>query len=203
MGQGGSGFLVTEGSLTARERILDTLEVHEGGLCDACLTKAAHIASHQAQTNQICNRLFEGQVIARSKASCPSCNKHKLVNRLRMEPHVRAAPNATPRLGPTSKPLDASQAAQQLDQIRFEIIKMVDELEGARSRGRTLPERLSLLQESGSVPPLTACMMHTLNRLRGMAVYDKIPLGAEEHAVVSAAWSSVRRWWTNLNRNKG
>ncbi len=182
---------------TAVDRILDVLEAEPDGICDDCLSDIAIVKPRQ-QANQICNRLARTGVLSRDKAACSRCGESKLVNHLAvLRINERAQqPRSQSSLPPSVvKPeLKPKAQVERLDSMRRQMVEILDSVEGARAKGQGFSERVSKLRDASTLPGNIACMMHTLNSLRNLCVYEGHVLGAEELRVVESAWVVIEDW---------
>lgn len=166
---------------TALERIADALEPNQEGVCDDCLSIAADVKPRQ-QVNQICRGLAQRGLIARSQGECPVCKHEKLVN---LPSHQ--VPHST-------KPVKVEESPARLDQLRRQIVGILNSIETHSNKGEGLAARIMRLREAQKLPGSVACMMQTLNALRNLAVYEGFAPGQHELAVMEAAWAAVEDW---------
>jgi hypothetical protein len=193
---------------TSKDRILEALESHANGLCDDCLEGVAAVHPRQ-QVNQICRPLSASGAILRAKSQCPACGTLKLVNSIggaRSQHRLRMLENPElpmpPRGGNVTTLPNADRsgvgvpwdAAPSLDELRRQMIRILDRLDGARQKGEGLAARIGRLRDSSLIPSVPACMMLTLNALRNIAVYESKCFGEQEREVVVSAWASVQGW---------
>lgn len=178
---------------TSRERIIESLEESEGGLCDGCLSRAASV-SPSNQVNQICNRLAESGKIDRRTARCPSCKKVRLVNL------IFAATPSGPRDG-TRPPFTAKDngGATSEDPVAYmvriqkRIVARLDSTQPRRS-GEGVSARVIRMREEGLVPGPVACILLLLNSFRNLAVHEDFLPRPSEWAVIQAAWAAAQAW---------
>ena len=64
---------------TAKERILEVLDQHEGSICDDCMAQKALLSQRQ-ESNQCCRNLAAQSFIKRYTGICSICGKTKKVN---------------------------------------------------------------------------------------------------------------------------
>jgi len=184
---------------TSTERILESLEAEPAGLCDDCLSRGAEITPRQ-QVNQICRTLKNRGVLKREKGICHGCRSTKLVNQLSRSFLIGGAPAGEKTSIGRESSVALRDPAGKLDHIRREIIGMLGQLERVNIGRRKLPERISELEEAGTIPPSVGCMMRTLNSLRNLAVYERFVPGPNEEAVIAGAWAAVQEWWGKRGR---
>jgi hypothetical protein len=141
------------------ERIAEALEPNQEGVCDDCLSIAAQVTPRQ-QVNQICRGLVERGAIERSRRTCSVCHAERLVNLPSKEPARQAESFST------------SETPDRLDQLRRQIVGILNSLENHSNKGEGLVARITQLRELGKLPAPVACMMQTLNSLRNIVVYE-------------------------------
>ncbi|MFZ0819344.1 MAG: hypothetical protein WAM91_04695 [Candidatus Acidiferrales bacterium] len=185
---------------TSLDRILESLEKHQLGLCDDCLSRFTNVTPRQ-QVNTICNGLAQRRTTLRAKENCPICHSLKLVNRLPDRATAKKVDEPkTDRKVSESNALFIHDASAKIDQIRRKIVEMLNSVEGIGKREEGLAGRVSRMRDEALLPGSIACMMLTLNSLRNLMVYEGFAPGQNESNVIDSAWAAIQGW-ANTKKN--
>jgi len=181
--------------LPSKERILEVLENTPEGICDDCLSEQSQVYPRQ-QVNAICRNLCDTGKIKREKVTCPLCHKLKTSNFL-ITKETAASFIGVERA--VREGAVAYGAAERLDSMRREIIRIFNEVDSVRiprvGDRETFSERLSRLQNEGKIPSTVSGVIRLLNTFRNLAVYESCVLGSDELAFLEDAWKLVKGWW--------
>jgi hypothetical protein len=197
-------------SLTARERIIEALEIRAEGICDDCLSESANVKPRQ-QVNTICRNLQQAGILRRDKAICSEgCIKRpKIINRLiglndRYQPK-KINETADVRDHQFQFQLSNSSAPGRLDSFRRKMIEIMNDLDPHEKNSFTSParegfsDRLTRLAESGIIPMNIVIAMRMLNAMRNAAIYHRCPIDDKDEELIDVAFQNVLKWW-NKNR---
>ncbi|MDD3925879.1 MAG: hypothetical protein PHT33_04405 [bacterium] len=175
-----------------RELILETLEVFPKGLCDDCLSGVTNIRPRQ-QVNQICRLLKEEGTINRHQMVCPhGCSQNKkLINLLKAKTVCEFSESKSRT---DTRTIVNGCFPAHLDDLRRQMIRMLDIIEGDTARGQGFSERISRLRNDKTLPGEIACVMQTINAIRNLVVYEHYMPNQKIEKVISDSWDVLIEW---------
>lgn len=185
--------------MTNKLVVLELLEsIKPDGRCDDCLSDELGIKPRQ-KINLICRPLHETGTISRLKAACPRCGKVKLVNTL-------AAASDDQRVVPRSPPVQVKTttvSAPDVEKVRTDLVRIcraIWQRTQLTEQPRSISVVINQLRSSGALPQHQANLMLTLCGLRNVHVYEEMPLGAHERAILTHAAAAIDEWWESEAR---
>lgn len=191
------------------DNILELLEeIRPKAYCDDCLSNELKIKPRQ-QVNQICRKLANENKINRTKATCDSCVKEKLVNQ-----------SLTQEIKKDEKKLRKTKLyyclnyvpgqyhyeysfnnPEEIELCRSSTVKICKEIwsnEISDPAPRSISAIINLLKEKNIIPFHQANMMLTICGLRNAIVYEDVKIGQEELEIARNAWKVVEKWWRSV-----
>ena len=172
---------------TNSEKMIELIESVTGPLCDDCISMMTVISPRQT-INQRMRQWEKSGKIIRTQSICHKCKKLKKTNQI-LEPRMILPVRAEGK--------DVTSSSPNLEEARNQLLRFCKRLWEGHCSLKSLDGISVLIGDLAEKEILTmhiANMMHTIRCLRNAYVYEDVPLGKRERAILENAWSIIEEW---------